>query len=747
MNLRHFKKRARERGWALIVVMSLAATALLMLASVMSWANENATVVARNNEYFATTYAAEAATEKALGAMVQDDQDYGEGTVFTQTAYYSTLIPTAQDNYYWTNYQFSGGTVNNSVLVSQVSASTTNVLGPPYAGLICVGATYDIIANAKKVNSPYGIVSTVGQKITLGQIPLFQFAIFYQDTMEIDPGANMTVTGLVHGNTNIFLDPNSGVTLQFNGDVSASGVINLSENPLDPTSRPGGGTINFDGAGSNHIGNVNPMNLPVGTNTSGTSTNIDQNVLSILQVPPAGEVPGGPVGTNRLYNQVDMIITISNGNNITVTSGVDIDGRATIISNNQWAGFITTNGSFYDGREGQTVDPVNINVSNLMQWTENSTNSLRSALSSLRGSSFEYVSSIYVVDQRTLSNSVVITNISYTTNTATLTTTTYPAAGAYLPPVATNTLATTSPSYPAANTFFPPVTTNTTSTTSSTYPGTGTYVPPVTTNTTPTSSSSSPTAGTYIGSVTYSSGKYHYNLITGYTYNSITGYIYTGITGYTYTGITGVTTNISYTTNWTQFAIPGIVLTNGAVLPPNGLSIATPDPAYIVGNWNVSTNTSTPASLATSNTVNTLPSAVYADAITVLSPAWNPANNVSANYNAASTDTVNAAFLTGNVPSNDIYYSGGVENFPRFLENWTGQNFYYNGSMVEMFPSQIATAPWPGTGVVYSPPTRNWTFDMNFNNPSELPPLTPKAIYLLRAQWQTLPPGTTAANF
>ena len=108
---------------------------------------------------------------------------------------------------------------------------------------------------------------------------------------------------------------------------------------------------------------------------------------------------------------------------------------------------------------------------------------------------------------------------------------------------------------------------------------------------------------------------------------------------------------------------------------------------------------------------------------------------------------MNAAFLTGNVPSNNSYYSGGVENFPRFLENWSGINFYYNGSMVEMFPSQIANSPWPGTGTIYNPPTRNWTFDTNFQNPAKLPPLTPKVIYLQRTQWASLAPGAVAGSF
>ena len=53
--------------------------------------------------------------------------------------------------------------------------------------------------------------------------------------MEVDPGANMTINGFAHGNSNIYLDPNSGVALTFSNDVSGSGTIILGKNPLDPT--------------------------------------------------------------------------------------------------------------------------------------------------------------------------------------------------------------------------------------------------------------------------------------------------------------------------------------------------------------------------------------------------------------------------------------------------------------------------------------------------------------------------------
>jgi hypothetical protein len=737
--------RTREKGWALLIVMSLAATGLLLMASVLSWANQNASVTARNSETLTTTYAAEAATEKALSAMVQDDQDWGEGMVFTKSSAgsYSSLIPTAGDSSYWTNYQFSGGTSNNSVIVSLINSYTTNILGPPYSGLESVGATYEIIANAQNQNSMYKITSTVGQQVLFGQIPIFQFAIFYNDTMEIDPGANMTVSGLVHGNTNLYIDPNTGVTLTFSNDVSATGTIVMGENPEDPTSR-GQGTTIFDGA---HLSDVNPLNLPVGTNTSGNTTNVAQSVDAILQVPPAGESPNSSVGTNRLYNQVDMIVTISNNNVITVTSGINVNNGATIISNNQWASFVSTNGNFYNMRDGAEVDPVDINVGNLRQWSATNT-VLRPLLAAMRGSSDADVQSVYVVDQRFLSNAVVTTNFTFTTNTTTVTTTTYPGSGTYVPPVTTNTTTTTSPTFPAANTYVPPIlATNLTSTTTTSLPNPTNYVGTPLTNTTVTTTSSHPSAGTYTGSVTTNgsggSRTYTYNLITGYTYNLITGYIYSGVTGYTYAFINGVTTNANYTTNLVEYGEPGIVLTNGGTLPSNGLSIASPDPTYIVGNWNC-TNNNGQGMTQTFNVSDTLPSAVYCDAVTILSSAWNPANSTSnLTDRIATPDTVNAALLTGIVPSNGSYYSGGVENFVRFQENWSGVNLYYNGSMVEMFSSHIANYPWPGTGVVYNPPVRNWAFDTNFSNPSQLPPLTPRVIYLNRARWATLPPGST----
>ena len=86
-----------------------------------------------------------------------------------------------------------------------------------------------------------------------------------------------------------------------------------------------------------------------------------------------------------------------------------------------------------------------------------------------------------------------------------------------------------------------------------------------------------------------------------------------------------------------------------------------------------------------------------------------------------------------------------MENFPRFLETWGTVKFTYNGSMIKMFPSLYATNYWNNNNNIYSPPTRNWAYDANFDNPTKLPPKTPSLLQVTRGQWATVTPGQNAA--
>ena len=82
-------------------------------------------------------------------------------------------------------------------------------------------------------------------------------------------------------------------------------------------------------------------------------------------------------------------------------------------------------------------------------------------------------------------------------------------------------------------------------------------------------------------------------------------------------------------------------------------------------------------------------------------------------------------------------YSGGGNNFPRFLEYWTdlsnskNTRCNYCGSMIGLFYSRVSNGTYKFGGAhVYSAPDRNWTFDTNFLVPTQLPPGTPFLQYV-----------------
>ena len=74
---------------------------------------------------------------------------------------------------------------------------------------------------------------------------------------------------------------------------------------------------------------------------------------------------------------------------------------------------------------------------------------------------------------------------------------------------------------------------------------------------------------------------------------------------------------------------------------------------------------------------------------------------------------------------------GQFENFPRFLENWSGKTVTLAGSMISLWTSRMTKGAW-GCCNYYSPPNRDWNFDTRFQDPENLPPATPVVGHVLR---------------
>jgi hypothetical protein len=208
----------------------------------------------------------------------------------------------------------------------------------------------------------------------------------------------------------------------------------------------------------------------------------------------------------------------------------------------------------------------------------------------------------------------------------------------------------------------------------------------------------------------------------------------------------------------------GIRLYNGNTLKSKisgapeikGLTVVSDQPLYIHGHYNCNA-----ASIGTAIPTCSYkkPAAFLADTINILSENWRMSDADSQTYDNnlpkdpsgigsrhARNTNINAAFLAGTDTTGSgkegasgqgggTQYNGGLENYPRFHENWNPggsiphATLTYYGSFVSLGRPRRVGGNWGKSGV-YSAPKRVWDYDTSFNDASKLPPLSPRFVYL-----------------
>jgi hypothetical protein len=629
-------ERRGNSGFALIITMIFLAVALVLFGSMMYWVSSNVKVTIRNNQYNMSSGAAEGAVERVLAQM---DRDFLSQSL-TDASYYATLsIPT--NNNWTTQYVFSdtNGIVNQIGVYLGAPATNTVPLDSQYSGLYGLAQDCLIVARATPVAqsgvTAVSVPATVREYLQFASIPLFQFAIFYNINLEIDPSQPMTVTGPVFSNAGLW--SGSGI-VSYTATVTAVGTADHGGTDPYVSGKTDVGTPNGNFAYP-PISSASALKMPIGTN------NDPIVVRAILGIPPSAYANGTAAayttnGLNYVANGADLIIsnTIS-GTNSSAPSGTNFFVFYQDPTNAPYLTLVTPD--YYNLKTGGSTNYV-------------STNSAAGIYSStnVQYASYTFLTNALFYDWREGWN-----------------------GGS----------------------------------------GIGSKGKPVQAVQIDVSKFNIWVTNTATNGGSFINANYNGNNITDKGHPIDSMYVYNAVPP-------------------TSTTLPAVRVVNGAQLGSlYGFTVATPFPMYVKGNYNTHDSSGTAIQVnSPSASYHAWPAALMADSVTILSSAWDD-SQTSQKPGPSASITVNAALLEGIVQSNGANYSGGVENFLRFLEDWGGNPVYYNGSIVVMFPSQYATNNW--NGGYYGVPTRRWAFDTNFRNQSGLPPLTPETKAVIRSQW------------
>lgn len=300
------------------------------------------------------------------------------GPSFSGMSYVAPLTITATDEY--------GGP---SATAKRVY---TNL--PSYPGY--KGFTYNYIVSAKmRQTAGYNGGATMGVKrqVQYIEVPLFQSMFFFEHDLTIAQPAPMIVGGLIHTNSNLYLNGSDYGSLTVSGDASYSGTYTETVNPplietwapwnpnakQPPNYNDGGKTAQlsqvsrFEPLGDKPSAVLDPApafdsnGYPLQPRDSDNNPNND-SFRELIELPAQGFTDPPEIAKRRLYNKAGIEIeinkpTTAGATTVTVRTknGTSLNPARTQDIQNA----LTSQTSLYDQREGKSVTVDNIDMSQI----------------------------------------------------------------------------------------------------------------------------------------------------------------------------------------------------------------------------------------------------------------------------------------------------------------------------------------------------------------------------------------------
>ncbi|HBC45547.1 MAG TPA: hypothetical protein DCZ43_00730, partial [candidate division Zixibacteria bacterium] len=349
------KKPRDENGFVLVICLIL--LLMLSLIGIASITSSTSDMKVSGNELKETGafYSAESGLEKATASIINSYRTTGNPP---------NPLPTATITEY--GFQNSYSTVSNG------AATQSTLIDGAYRGLYGMVRSFTInSAGSDPQNESKANLSMVVQDAL---IPLFQFAVFYQNDLEIAPGPNMTLGGRVHCNSNIYLMSENN--LYIDSYITSAGDIFHGRKPGSGRSSSNGNVYIKDYSGTyQNMENSNGTFLDsqssdwVNSSMSrwGGLVEDSNHGITPLEMPVIVDGPAtdlidraasnadsyeSKAGLKLVDNQIYYLQ--SNGTWLNVTSALTTGSSPAI-----------TSATFYDAREGENVNSCDIDISKL----------------------------------------------------------------------------------------------------------------------------------------------------------------------------------------------------------------------------------------------------------------------------------------------------------------------------------------------------------------------------------------------
>ena len=356
MSAINYNITGNERGVVLIVCLIL--LLMLSLIGIASITTSNSDMQVAGNEMNQTGafYAAESGVEKSAASIA---------TSYETTAQPPNPLPS--------------GNVSQGIY-RNIYSTTDN--GAPVSITLTDGSYKGLFGSVKSFNITSTGIDTVKRESGVGLtmqmqdvlIPIFQFAVFYQNDLEFSPTANMTLSGRIHSNGDIYLqtsarfEDDSYMTSAgdiLHGPKAGSGLGTLTG---DVFIKDGSSVLqnmkNVDGTwlDSNSPNWVNGSLARWGGLIEDRNLGITQLNLPVVRNGPTTNLIDRAGGGNNDSFESKAGLTIINGTVMYKNSSGGWD-NVTSAFTTILPPIMTNTGSFFDARENKTVNSVDINMS------------------------------------------------------------------------------------------------------------------------------------------------------------------------------------------------------------------------------------------------------------------------------------------------------------------------------------------------------------------------------------------------